>query len=303
MKKVNANTEKKIRVKEFLLLFSVIAIFYSENIAQNSTVSPNYFYNSHLNLCQINPGAQITKNVFGTIQYQSSFGPLSKLNSVQGDFFLLFNKNQSIGLQVWNSNEGPFIQRNRLYGIYNIKVPLSKKVNLTSGVKLGLINHRFKASSSSPPSSGSGLDLGLGFELDVGDFKTGFTFSQIPDEEIVVLSEVVSLPTLFDFYSKYKIDLSPSVCFEPYVRTSYISEMNKTLLQLSANFYVLDEKVGGGFHFLWDEGFAPHVQVVFPISLKYKMKMGFTYFEPIFKDSRTTFSLSRYEISLQFFQE
>lgn len=265
---------------------------------QNSALYTTYFHNSHLQKHHINPAYFLEAPAAGSIQYQSFPGVLSRLKKFQVDFSMNINENQYMGLQVFNENEGKFIDRNRVYGLYGVKTEVSNDVYVSMGIQAGVVNHSYKGSTSSPESSANGFDLGLGVCLHSAKVDVGVAMFQVPKAEITPINTTYILPRVLEAFGAISIDLTEKLVFIPFARVRHVQTINRTVYQVSPNFLLNDGSLGAGVNFIKDQGLSPHVDITLPIEEKVRVKIGASYFTPLFMNTTQDLPLNKYELSL-----
>lgn len=273
----------------YLFLLCISLPFFSNG--QNSALYATFFQNSHLQLQQINPSYFLEQPLSGSTQYQSYPTPLSRLKYYQGDFSMILSENQFVGIQYWIENEGKFIQRNRVYGLYGIKTDLSDKVFIAMGIKAGVINHRFKASTSSPESASNALDLGLGVSLRSERLDVGLALFQIPEAILSPQNEQIQLPKLLEGFISYKANVTENLLFVPFARVRSVFDVSTNVCQLSTNFLLTKQNIGGGMNLILNQGISPHLDIALPIDENLNVKIGASYFAATFTNTSTELSL------------
>ena len=154
----------------------------------------------------------------------------------------LQKKNNSIshiGLLVKSENEGPLFRRNKIYGRYSQKLPLTSNLELCIGASIGMVNSAFGASQTSPGGSATALDMNVGLAIRYKNLQLGSAYQQITNSVLQPLNQTFTLNDYFNFHLNYGYNFNRQTG----LRFDILDEWhqgNQHLLQAASEFYFLE---------------------------------------------------------------
>jgi type IX secretion system PorP/SprF family membrane protein len=187
-------------ITSFLLLFPCLFTLFAQPENKNYPVQFSLFTFSYP---VINPASMgIRANTGIWMGYQK---PVNGFTSVSTYFcnisFVPYklrtsSKNKSVfGFRFFNDNEGAYINRMRLYGMYAFHTRLNDRLKISGGLDLGGMNFSVKPTPTTAGASAFKVDADAGIWLYNKDFHIGISINQLFNSKLQPLDEQTILAT------------------------------------------------------------------------------------------------------------
>lgn len=210
-------------------------LFSQERIVFN----PNYPF-FLLNPGVYNPAQYSFDKAQVGLHFRNGIGSFSRIRDVYLEA-LVKKQNHRFGVNFFSEQQSSLFSKNKIQGVYNYEIELSKDLFLTFGTEFGLANIQFSGSNSSPGGSDVGFDLSIGSLLKFRPLKIGLVIHQIPEPSIVPIGFEFVLNRYYDIHGQYEFDLNQNWSFESGAMLSV--SKNQTLWMIE-NKLAYDEKYG-----------------------------------------------------------
>ena len=116
--------------------------------------------------------------------------------------------NHVLGFNFNGDKEGDLLSRSRFYLQYAVHVNLREQLTLSAGASVGFMSFVIKGSPVSGGGADTDLDLNLGLWLSGSHYQTGISVNQLPQSEVLPLTEISKLTRYWNATGEYRFDLS-----------------------------------------------------------------------------------------------
>lgn len=301
MKVVNTFVENYLKRLTKTYQLVVMSLLLSTSVfgqISNSFTALYRDYFIHQNI--VNPADYVDRVALdGSLHHKSFIGPLSVIKTYLGNANYQFTPSSGIGLQFSSEQEGKFFNRDRLYLMYRSGVKIDKSTNLKAGLKLGLVNYSFGASSGSAGGSNSALDVVVGGVYQSKKLMIGLSGHQLPNVKVKPIDYSFDLPRYLELISNYWIQLGADLNYFPGIRIRYAGSLDQSVLMHSHIFKNYRRGWQMGIHHLWGLGISPTVGYDAQIRSA-RINFAFSYFIRLSNSVRTNQLTNQYEFGVSY---
>lgn len=143
-----------------------------------------------------------------------------------------------LGIQAFRFNDGPFINRSRVYGRYSWSGRLGLNSSLSGGVGIGLINYYFTASQFGGGGSSTVIDANAGIWYLRRQLKIGLSYNQFTSSVLKPVNQLFSLKPYWNTNLVYTIDFNHQISLTTHLYYHLLSNFNQTIqIAPILNFY------------------------------------------------------------------
>ncbi len=167
----------------YFILLSATILWHTNAYAQildNSIVEFNQFFLNYDNLNSANQDSSALRIVAGNRTYRGLFEGVNRLYT--SGSIRINHKSETqysnVGVLVQRFNDGPFINRTRMYARYAWTGKLGMRSSLSGGVAFGGVNYFFSSSQMGGGGSATALDANAGIWYLRPQLKIGLSYNQ-----------------------------------------------------------------------------------------------------------------------------
>lgn len=216
---------------------------------------------------------------------QSNVGPYRKVGTYYGHAFLtLKQKKESrktcLGINLWNDNEGTILNRTRAFLQMSHHIRLNDRLNLSSGIALGLISFTIRGSQEAADTK---PNMRIGATLYHQKYELGLSINQIITANIAPLSEVFPLTPYLYGHAKWKKEINSVFKNEISIqlRKTTFADLEYNILNMVSMYDILK----AGVALLPQKGIAYHIGSSTTSPLRHQFELYFSYFVPFQKSA------------------
>ena len=235
--------QKQFKISYLKILMALCIIMTSPiitNAQLNATVFEE-FSQSNLNSAIYNPSPTDTSYLF---KFQlDNITELGIFNNI-GRFYLdvdkklglsKLNDNHYLGVSVYNSKQGDFINRSRFHVRYGHENKIGSKTYLSTGATFGFVNYSFLTSQGGTGGSDFAPDGSIGFSIKHKNTSIGFAVQQIFNAVIIPVNQSFPLDRLYNINANRDFNISQQVSSS----TSLVYQIKST----SASTFSLNQSI------------------------------------------------------------
>ena len=203
----------------------------------------------------------------------------------------------SIGIQAFNSREGEFFSKSRLYGRYSWRTGLTANSALSAGVSFGIVNYAFRSSQASAGGSSSVADGNTGVWYLRRRWNLGVSMQQIFEQQLQPINQIFILNRYYNFNLTNFFPLGPHLDLTTHLYSRY--QKGEPLNIEFASIVEIQRRVNAGFNYRHDRGivFLAGISRISFGSLN--MALMASYMASMKKVNRVTDSVLEFHISLK----
>lgn len=257
-------------------------------------------YFIHQNI--VNPAnTEDGSSINGSLHHKSFLGPLSVIKTYLGNINFRLSESSYVGLQFNSEQEGKFFNRDRFYLLYSSGIELNKKAKLNAGLKIGMVNYSFGASSGSAGGSNSAFDVSFGALYKTENFFFGLSGHQLPNVKVKPIDFSFDLPHYAELNTGIQLKIVSELSYNPSLRIRYSGALDQSILMHSHILRHFKQRWIMGIHHLFNLGISPTIGYSFymkkPGSL---LDVQFSYFVRTSNSVRTNQLTNQYEIGIAY---
>jgi type IX secretion system PorP/SprF family membrane protein len=242
----------------FTGLFFFLMLHHSAVAQINFSFSDYFdqFYNNYylLNTANVDSTYKIAAKVSNKTQ-TGLFQGVSKLY-MDIDLRLSHRKGAShyLGIQVINNKEGDFINKSRLVGRYSVRIKISERSSLSTGIALGFVNYAFNTSQSGTGGSSWAPDGNAGFWYLRKKLSLGFSMQQIFNQKIRPVNQIFALANYYNLTARYSITINRLLNLNTHFYSKW--QKNQTMYFALASLFEVREKFDAGIGYNYHRGLS-----------------------------------------------
>jgi len=258
--------------------------------AQDVSIYPDYstVFESHLGIINPSISSSSSEN-YAFFSSKLRSGPLNKVAthflSVEKKFKPDNKGGHLIRINLINENEGPFIQRTRIYGGYGYKVILTKQWDFSLGTNVGYAGAFYSASSATSIDNANTADASFGLSSRWKMFKVGFSYQQMLNSTFSK-DNLVHLKPYFINYLQYEKQVAPKGKVNAYA-VYQVFQDKENLFLLKGN-YIWSDLVGAALIFHSRNGLS-FEGMIYPKFKEYNATIAFVYNANAFSQKNAVF--------------
>lgn len=204
------------KIKKGSLIVVLALICLTPSFSQSKQEVVGFPFDQIINSYQfINPANLNSMNGMEAIIGYNNFNALSNdVYSLYGQFCYSFLTNDSlkthkISFSLIPEKEGIFITRSRTYLGYSYTFPLTKKMHLSGGAQIGVVNYSVKPSIAVGGSSSSVIDASIGLILQAKNMVFAFSCNQLPQNSLELYSVPITFSRYYTFLANKYFEINP----------------------------------------------------------------------------------------------
>ena len=161
------------------------------------------------------------------------FNSLSKnIRTFYGDLMTKLGdstRGHTIGVHVFNDQEGLYIRQNRTYARYAYQLQLSERFRTSLGIGLGAVNYQILGNAATGGLSDTKFDSRIGVGMNYSSLWVYGSMLQFLDEELTLGRGTLELKRYYQVLTKYKFDLGVYWQLEPGVFIRYAKDFESDI--------------------------------------------------------------------------
>ncbi len=285
-------------LKVKLLLLPLLLVCLLAHSQQSTYSYPDFFYATYPFMINYDNPAYIVEDTRYNLysQYKQRLGQFRKIvsYSVQAEKVWRREQKNTNSLRVIfnNENEGPYITRPRFYAGYANEISVNENVKIGLGFTLGATAINFSAPNQGASGNSYLPDGKLGFVLKGKKLESGVSSLQVFNAKSRVVGANIALKRYYNFFLKYKTDLSLNWVIEGLVLADL---RGSKIIPLAAVMAHYDQRFSIGFSNRFGYAFSVFGKIKM-FQDQIPLDLIFMYNSPIF--SNTTKELNSVEIAL-----
>lgn len=270
-------------------------------MGQKVSDTPPYFMNSVHTIISQNPAASTdTSRIELGSFYHYFTGGFSKIRSFH--FYSIIRNKHKNGFSFdFNSDQqGPIFQKNRFYGGYIQRIPLTRDIYSQLAVKVGLVNYFFKASQGGIGGSDIAFDGHVGGSLFGKSWLVGATWHQFAPDQLQPIAQVFLLRHYWELIGKKTVDITSIFSMTSYWRSRISSPMSIHQFTLEVNAFDVFTGIG-----VSNEGLnlqAGYEGFLFSRKKQNRFHLSLLYFSPINRQNNSI-GFQKFEIVLKAYRK
>lgn len=258
--------------------------------AQDVSVYPDYstVFESHLGI--LNPAINSSHSEnYAFFSSKLRSGPLNKVAShflsIEKKFKPEKNGGHLLRINLINENEGPYIQRTRIYGGYAYKIILTREWDFALGTNLGYAGAFYSAPSATSIDNANSADASFGISSKWKEFKFGFSYQQMLNAKFSKDNLVRLTPYYVGFF-QYEKKISPKGNVNAYVVYNVFQTKGNVLL-VKGN-YIWSDLLGAAL-ILHSRNGLSFEGMIYPKFKEYNGTIAFVYNANAFSQKNAVF--------------
>lgn len=253
-------------------------------IAQGNYTSSERFVLYYKNYFLLNPANTDTSYLYNIkLGNKSQTGIFKGVNNIYADLDMLLGQNTGknlsyLGFQFLNRREGEFISKSRIYLRYGVKLQISEKSYVSTGLMGGMVNYTFRSSQAGAGGSSLVPDVNIGIWYFRKSLGIGISGQQLFNSKLRPVVQEFTLNRYVNIVLFTKFRLSEEIDFTPHLYYHYLSRKSSGFML--AGVFLFNEFVEAGGGIAYQTGF--HLQLgLNSISTRFgDVRFNFSYWAP-----------------------